>query len=135
YGDIDDIQLRAERVSYFGGLLRRTIREMRLHSIHDESMMLNSIYRRTDELTLRLERLVTQARLPIVQAKLNSGEPIEFTPGFHLSASGLHSEQDMLPWSAFGGHRVGGGQLHLLTEGDQVWRSLPLKHLHNAALL
>lgn len=135
YGDIDNIQLRAERVSYFGGLLRRTLREVRLHSIHDESMMLNSIYRRIDELMLRLERLVTQARLPIVQAKLNSGETIAFADGFHLSANGLHVEQDILPWTAFSGHRVGGGQLHLLTADETVWRSLPVKHLHNAMLM
>ena len=125
-GDIDRIEVRAERIAYFGGLLRRTLHEMKLHTIHDEDLTLNRIYRRTDELILRLERMVTQTRLPIVQSKLNSGEQIEFAPGFHLEAGGLHVEQDLLPWADFSGHRIGDGQLHLLTNGDSVWRSIPL---------
>lgn len=135
YGDIDRIEVRAERIAYFGGLLRRTLHEMKLHTIHDEDLTLNRIYRRTDELILRLERMVTQTRLPIVQSKLNSGEQIEFAPGFHLEAGGLNVEQDLLPWADFSGHRIGDGQLHLLTNGDSVWRSIPLKPLYNAALL
>lgn len=135
YGDVDDLTLRAERVGYFAGLVRRTIREMRLHTIHDETLLINSIYRKVDELTTRLERLITQARHPIVEAQLNEGKVVDFASGLALSQQGIHFNGEMLAWEAFGNYTFGGGQLHIVQRNGQPWQSIPLARLTNAALL
>ncbi len=135
YADVDQLTLRAERVKYFGGLVRRTIRELRLHTIHDETLMINSIYRRVDDLTTKLERLITQGRRPVVEAQLNEGKVIDFSSGLVLSETGLHVNGETLAWSDFGGYGLGGGQLHLLRGNQQQWKSVSLAPLSNAALL
>jgi hypothetical protein len=135
YGDVDQVMMRAERVSYFGGLARRTIREMRLHTIHDETLLINSLYRRIDELTTRLERLITQARYPVAEAQLSEGKALDFGAGLVLTHEGINLDGTTLIWPQFGDYSIGGGQLRLLQADGENWRHAPLATLVNAALL
>jgi hypothetical protein len=135
YVDVGQVRLRAERVTYFGGLVRRTIRELRLHTVHDETILLNSVYRRIDELTTRLERLITQARHPIVEAQLDEGKALDFAAGLALTQDGIQFNRETLAWEAFGNYSLGGGRLRLNRDDGQPWHSIPLAELVNAALL
>lgn len=135
YPEIASLRQRAERLSYFGGLVRREVYRFTLTTIRGERIVLGSRYRRVAELGVRLEERLNHSLLPILQERLARGERIPFSDTLRLSAGGLHDGERALSWDDFGGFRIAGGQLAALDRGGATWFSLPLPDVDNVALL
>jgi hypothetical protein len=135
--EIRAIRQRGERVSYFGGLLRRTRYQLTITTEYDEVITLTMLYRRLDELAQRLEAAMIRARRPEIERRLAEGERLTFADSLQLSAGGLHHNGRDLPWDDFGGYRVNNGQLILLARGggDTGWHSVALSEVDNLRLL
>jgi hypothetical protein len=134
YGEIRSFRLRAERLRYFGGLLRRTVYRYTLLTSKDERILLTGNYRRIAELGDRLEAQIVAAQRPIAAERLARGERLSFSDALTLSQAGLQAGGRELAWSAFSGWRVEKGTLALL-EGETEWLRLPLAEVDNLALL
>ncbi|HEX2618512.1 MAG TPA: DUF6585 family protein [Phototrophicaceae bacterium] len=133
YHEILSIRQRAERVSYFGGLIRRTIEQITLKTDQDETIVLDSLYRRIDELGIRLEQEISQALRPIVEAKLQAGAIVPFGEALALTEQGIRTGDQLTLWSAFQGFTIGGGKLTIYTANENT--AVPLASLENPALL
>ncbi len=138
------VHLRAERIRLFGAW-QRDVYEYLLTSDEDEQLKLNNIYKNISELGLRLERAITRARKPIVQAQMQRGEQAVFSADFILSAEGIRYEERFLPWAAFVDYTLEAGYIDVLTQSKDngpkdpderdVWAHVPLKTLDNEMLL
>lgn len=134
YAEIRSFRLRAERLRYFGGLLRRTIYRFTLLTVKDERIVLTGLYSRIGELGDKLEALIVAAQRPIATERLARNEHLTFSDTLTLSQQGLHEGGRTLAWSALGGWKVERGTLILL-EGQAEWFRLPLPQVDNLALL
>ncbi len=134
YAEIRSFRLRAERLRYFGGLLRRTIHRFTLLTVKDERIVLTGLYSRIAELGDKLEALIVAAQRPIATERLTRNERLNFSDTLTLSQQGLHEGGRELAWSALGGWKVERGSLILL-EGQTEWFRLPLPQVDNLALL
>jgi hypothetical protein len=135
YSEVVSIKQEAERVSYFGGLLRRTITRITIKTKEDETIVLDRIYRRIDELSVRLESLINRAKRPIVEAKLAQGSEVSFGDVLHLTPIGIKVEDRLLVWDDYVGYRIGEGKLHLDAKSTASWGSISLSALENSTLL
>jgi uncharacterized membrane protein YobD (UPF0266 family) len=134
YAEIRSFRLRAERLLYFGGLLRRTVHRFTLLTNKDETIVLTGLYRRIAELGDRLEAQVVAAQRTIAVERLERGERLPFSDTLMLSQAGLHESGRDLPWAALAGWKVERGALVLL-EGQSEWFRLRLPEVDNLALL
>ncbi len=136
YTEIRSIHQRAERLVY-GGILRRTVFRITLITERDETIVLDSVYRRVEDLGPRLEAQINQALTPQVGARIARGEQVAFGGGLLLSASGLHHNESgsTLAWEQFGGYGIEQRQLVLLASDGVVWQRVPLVVLVNVTLL
>jgi hypothetical protein len=135
YADVSSILQRGERRSYFGGLIRRNMLIFTMRTEREELIILNRLYRRLDELTLRLEKTIVEARLPIINQQLENGERIAFGDGLKLSAIGLHEGGRDLTWENFGGYRIQSGRINIYAQTGDVWYSAPLSDVDNIRML
>ncbi|NWF69529.1 MAG: hypothetical protein HXY40_10625 [Chloroflexi bacterium] len=135
YGEIKSVRQRAERLRYFGGLWRRDVYQISVRTMRDEVITLSSMYRRVDELGLRLEKQFNTVRRPVVEEMLKRGESVPFGAALALTANGLTFDQHRLAWAEFAGFRAQGGRLLLLQKPAQEWQSLPLDEIDNLLLL
>lgn len=139
YGDVRTIRQRAERVTYFGGLVRRRIREVILTTAADDTIVLNQIYKRLDELGIQLEKQVNAVLKPFTLAQLANHESVAFGKSLTLTANGLQLDAaHTLAWVDYAGYSVGNGKLTLQTRIDgqlTAWGSVAIATLENATLL
>ncbi|MDX1995130.1 MAG: DUF6585 family protein [bacterium] len=152
YADVVALRQKAERVSYFGGLVRRTIYRTTMKTVNDETIVLGSVYRRVDDLSLKLEQEVTRLLKPIIEVRLRKGEMVAFGERLTLNDSGISlptptdsqnpyaiptnsSPDKHLPWSEFAGCTVEGGRLVLASSSEPAWGVLPLEEIDNVRLL
>jgi hypothetical protein len=135
FHEVRSIHLRAERVSYFGGLAKRTVRRFTLVTVHDERVLLDSRYRRVDELLDRLDRAILPHLRANFETTLAAGGAADFGAGLGLSNDGLLLADRALSWADFGGYALGGGQLTLRGRSGEAWAALPLTGLVNLTLL
>jgi hypothetical protein len=134
YDEIQTIRQRGKRRSYFFGLLQREVYLMTMTTIRGETIALNDVYKRLDELTIRLEQAITRALQPIAERRLEAGEQIDFNPVLAMSKDGLRQEGRDLPWDDFAGFRLESGQLILMAEHDRNWHQIPLEDIDNLRL-
>jgi hypothetical protein len=135
YTEIKSIRQRAERLRYLGGLVRRTVYRTTVRTVRDEVITLNNIYRRMDDLSVRLETLYNAVRRPVVEHLLRQGESVPFGIHLSLSAKGIIAGERTLAWADFAGFRVQAGKLILLTAPESEWFSAPLGEIDNVMLL
>jgi len=135
YHELASIRQRAERLVYFGGLIRRTTYRYTLISIRGEKIVLTNLYKNVDHLMERLEQKLNALLEPQIIERLNSGEKVPFSDTLRLSKSGLHESGRDLHWSEFGGYKAGGGQLTLLARDGTAWLTLALPDIDNLAIL
>lgn len=135
YEDVRTIRQRMERVAYFGGIIRRTIYRCTIQTVQDEIITLTNVYRKMDDLSIRLEQRIQQAQFPLMVRRLEQGEHVPFTDALTVSSQGLHSEGRELSWADFGGHRIQNKQLLLLTQSGDTWLALSPNDVDNIALL
>lgn len=135
YHEVASIRQQAERLAYFGGLIRRTRYHYTLITIRGEKIVLTNLYRHVDRLMERLEAKVNALNEPQIIDRINAGEKIPFSDNLRISSTGLHEKGRDLAWSDFGGYKAANGQLALLQKDGTVWLSLPLPDVDNLALL
>lgn len=135
YHELASIRQRAERLVYFGGLIRRTTYRYTLISIRGEKIVLTNLYKNVDRLMERLEQKLNALLEPQIIERLNSGEKVPFSDTLRVSKSGLHEGGRDLHWSEFGGYKAGGGQLTLLSRDSTAWLTLALPDIDNLAIL
>ncbi|MFN8374454.1 MAG: DUF6585 family protein [Anaerolineae bacterium] len=134
YTEIKSIRQRAERLRYFGGLVRRAVYSTTVRTMRDEVITLTSIYRHIDQLGLRLETQFNSVRRPVVEHLLRQGETAVFGTALALSAQGIIAGERTLAWTEFSGFRAQGGMLTLMA-GEREWVSVPLNEIDNVLLL
>lgn len=134
YAEVQTLRLHAERLSYFGGLLRRTVHQYVVTTSSDEVIRLTNLYKRIDELGTRLEELARPFLRVRLEETLASGRGLAFSKTLEMDQAGLHEGGRDLPWADFGGYRIENGRL-LLLQGDEVWLSVPLGDVYNITLL
>lgn len=136
YLEIASIRQRAERLAYFGGLIRRTRRHYTLSTLKDEQITLNNLYKDVDQLMQRVEAKVTPLLEARISAQLAAGEQVAFSRTLRLSREGLHEGGRALPWADFAGYRASAGHLLLLSRPDEAeWFRIPLSEIDNLAVL
>jgi hypothetical protein len=135
YDDVASLRQRAERVSYFGGLVRRTIYRSILKTAQDETIILNNVYKRMDELGVRLEQQIYAVLRPVIVRALAKGESVPFADTLTLNAQGLHDSDRHLAWPDFGGYKIQSGRLLLFTQSGETWFSAPLAEVDNITVL
>lgn len=134
YHEIVRIQARTERIAY-ANLFTRDIYDYTLITDQDEHLRLNNVYKNIAELALRLERAITRARKPIVQARLQRGESLAFAHDLHLTRESVEYDGRKLNWDAFQGHQIEDGNLILVARDEPSWARIPLNTLDNQLLL
>ncbi len=134
YDDVTVIRQRAERRAYFGGLVHYTVYRITLHTNNDEIIFINNLYRRLDDLMVRLDHYITATMRPAALDRLQAGESLIFGEGLSLTQIGLHGDGRDLPWNAYGGYRVAAGHLALLTAENDVWYRARLDSYNNLSL-
>lgn len=136
YAEIACLRLQAERLRYFGGLLRRdAYRFTLLTEKGDRIVITDLLYRRAPELGTRLTEQVNAVLGPRLKARYNAGETIAFAPDLRISRAGFAQGERQLDWAGYGGYRLGGGKLHILAQGDVAWASFALREIDNVTLL
>jgi hypothetical protein len=135
YEEIRSIRQQGQQLAYFGGLLRRSTLRFTLTTVRDERIVLTSLYRRVEQLGARLEVKVNATLEPIIRSRLEQGDKVLFSDTLRLSRDGLHENGRNLPWPAFGGYKISGGHLRLLSQDGDEWLSLPLGEVDNITLL
>jgi len=135
YSEIRDFRQRAERVSYFGGAIKRTIYEINLTTAAGEQIKIGNFYKHVDEMGVQLESRITDAQLERAQAMLRNGELIPFTDHLSVSIDGIHADSLMLPWADAAPPQIKNRQVIISTRGGDDWCRAPLKDLPNARLL
>jgi hypothetical protein len=135
YSEIKSIRQLAQRLRYLGGLVRRTVYRTTVRTIRDEVITLTNIYRRMDELSVRLEVQFNTVRRPVVEHLLHQGEAVSFGAHLSLSGKGIVAGGNTLSWTDFAGLRPQAGKLILLTNADREWLSIPLEEIDNLLLL
>lgn len=135
FAEIARIYLRLERKAYFGGLLRRNIRQMTLQTAQGETLVLDTRYRRVEELIARLEREITVYQRRAAQIWLSEGGQVVFGGGLAVAREGLVVDGRALPWADFAGYTVGGGRLIMQNRAGEDWAAVSLDELFNLALL
>ena len=135
YDEVSSIRLRAERLAYFGGLIRRDLYRFTVTTREDEHFTITNVYKRADELGTRLTDRINQTLGPNIARKLASGEKIPFSDTLIVSKDGLFEDNRTLAWADYGGYRLGNHQLALLDKNSAVWLALPLPEIDNVTLL
>lgn len=135
YPEVRAIRQRAERVHYFGGLIKRTIHEITITTTSDETIILNTIYRRIGELGQRLEREIHVNLQPILLIRLREGQAIPFSTHFSIDQQGIRAADRQLAWRDYAGYQLAFGQLIIQAHNDPVWHRLPIRAIDNVTLL
>jgi hypothetical protein len=135
YDEIASIRLRAERLVYFGGLLRRDVYHFTVTTTEAERFAITNVYRRAAELGTRLTDAANRVLGPKVARKLAAGEKVGFGDSLWASRDGLYDGAAALAWADYGGYRIGGRRLTLLDASGAVWLALPLADVDNVTLL
>ena len=135
YNEIASIRLRAERLAYFGGLLKRSIYRFTVTTTEEERFTITNLYNRVDELGTKLTDQINRVLHPQIAQKIADGSAVAFGDTLTLKADGLHEAGRDLLWADYGGYQVGGHRLALLDKTGAVWYALPLPEVDNVTLL
>lgn len=135
YEDIISIRQKAEQLSYFGGIIRRTVYRVTIKSNQDEIIILNNLYRKMQDLSIRLEVAITHSLRPRIVAKLEKDEQVAFGNTLSMSAQGLHHAGQDLLWEAYQAYSVKGGMLQIMSQDNDSWFTTPLEEVDNLRLL
>ena len=136
FHDVIKIHQKAERLSYFGGLVRRTIYRMTITTDQEETITLhNNFYRKMSDLSLRMELGVTESLRPKAKQTLNDSKKVAFTDVLMVGNLGLHVDDQQLTWDAVKTIMVKGGHLRIISQDDELWYSAPIEAVANIRLL
>ena len=135
YHEVDSMLQQGEIISYFGGRIRRSTYKLTIIANEDEQIVLTRLYRRIDELGLRLENAVTRALRPGYEERLKKGETVRFGDHIAMTSAGLQQGTQQLDWADYQGYQVKNRQLQILSTGDMVWFAEDLGNIDHVRLL
>lgn len=134
YDEVAAVRLRAERLAYFGGLIRRPVYATTIITVRGETFTLDNVYRQA----ARFGALFIARAAPVIHTRLaetlSRGEGFSFG-GLTLTPEGIAIDDDLLPWGEAGMFQIGGGSLALPRADGTPWRSVPLKALDSLPIL
>lgn len=135
YEELRGVRLRAERLAYFGGLVRRPVYTTTITSLKDEILIVDGTYKRAAEFGAAF----WQAAEPYVRARAESaltrGEAIAFGPELAITPDGITTAGRVLAWADCRGYRAADRRLHVLGADGQPWDSVALNTIENLPLL
>jgi hypothetical protein len=138
YDDIRSVHLTAENIGYLGGLIRRRVRRFTVTTIHDETLVLTTVYRGIDALIDRLELLASVPLRERLNARLAAGEAVTFGAALSVTSGGVALEGRALAWGDYAGYAIGAGALTLRAQQSpegEAWGHVPLEGLENVRVL
>lgn len=135
YDEVKWVGLQAQRLAYFGGLLRRDVYRIELVTYAGDRVILTNLYRRIAELAARLNEQIEVRLRPEIDRRLAAGEQVAFGEALWLTSGELRVDDERLSWQDFGGYRVGGGRLIFLRQDGSVFQETPLPLLYNVTIL
>lgn len=135
FEEVASTRQTGERLSYFGGLVKRSTYRFTIITDAGEVIVLSTLYAHLDTLTHKLEAAITAALRPQVDARLSAGERVSFGESIALDSEGLHTGDYRLPWGAFGGINVADGMLHIQDTDGNTWHTVSLQAVDNVRLL
>lgn len=135
YSEVSGVRLRAERLAYFGGRIRRTLYRFTVTTTQEEKFVITDSYRRVAELGTKLTECLNRTLQPIITARLERGEAVSFSDTLTLSAAELRDGERSLSWTQYGGYRIGERRLALLDAAGTVWFSALLSDIDNITIL
>lgn len=134
YSDVYAVRQHGERLSYFGGLVRRSTLRFIVQTVEDEIISLTPLYIRIDDMTLKLEAAITEALEARVKEQIKNGERVPFGDSVSVSQDGLHAGGGNLTWADYGGYTVGQGRLTVAETGGASWHAFDLAAIDNLRL-
>lgn len=136
YEDITAIRLHAERLRYFGGLIRRNRYQYRVVVQNGDVININGgWYKRAGELGTKLLEQVNTLLIPRLQAAFDNGDTLSFGDLLTANRDGLSANNTDLEWTQFSGYSIGGGKLVIRDAQENVWFGQPLGEIDNITLL
>ncbi len=136
YEEIVAIRLNAERLRYFGGLIRRNRYHYRVVIQNGDVININGgWYRRAAELGTTLLERVNALLIPRLQTAFENGETLHFGGLLSLDREGLSTQDTVLDWAQCSGYAIGGGRLAIHDRQDAVWFSQRLGEIDNITFL
>lgn len=135
YAEVRGIRLRAERLAYFGGLLRRTVYSATLTTRTGETIRLTHDYRRIADLSARMADVVQKEAGAALSGRLERGETVPFGDQLAMTREGLIHGDQRLAWTAFGGNRIAERKLMIFNDQAKLWAAVPLTELENPQVL
>ena len=136
YHEVLSIRQQAQRLAYFGGLIRRSTYKFTLTTLRGEVMILDNVYVRIEELGAQVEKKVYAVLEPYLKEEMAKGEKIPFSNTLRLSTSGLEEKGRDLKWEAFDGYKITGGHLSIFAQPDtSTWLTIPLPDVDNLPIL
>ena len=135
YSDVRTIRQKAERLSYFGGRVHYTVYNVTLKTSLDELIVLDNIYRKMDDLSVRIETAVTIYLRPYVRSQIDEHGSMPFAQTLSVTNTGLQSEQRTLDWAQLDDYEIKNGALTIKTSTKEAWLSVPLDEVDNIRLL
>ena len=135
YDEVQSIHVKAERMTYFFGLVRRKVYRCTITTALDEALVLDNIYRRIDDLVLRLEREVNRVLRQKAETQLANGYEVPFGSAVTLASGGLTVNGNALPWARFAGYSISSGQLTFNASDQPAWAQIALDDIENVTLL
>ncbi len=136
YEEIVAIRLHAERLHYFGGLIRHNRYLYRVVVRNGDIMVINGgWYKRAGELGTKLSERVNALLVPRLQAAFEQGETLSFGDQLSANHEGLSIQNGTLIWGQFSGYTLSGGELAIRDQQGEIWFSQPLGEIDNITLL
>lgn len=135
YADVTSLRQNAERIAYFGGLVRRVTYRAIIKTTQDETIILNNVYNRVEELSIRMEQALTLTLKPGTEQALQAGQRVAFGDSLALSADGLHEGARTLPWTDLDSWAVRQGRLIFHSKSGGEWYTIPIGEVDNIRLL
>ncbi len=135
YDEVASIRLQAERLAYFGGLLRRDVYRFTVTTTEAERFVITNLYLHAAELGTRLAEQIDRTLGPKIARELADGGKVAFGDTLRVSRDGLYDGEAALPWPEYGGYRIGGSKLSLLDASGAIWLALPHSEVDNITLL
>jgi len=135
YEELRGVRLRAERLAYFGGLVRRPVYTTTIISLKDETLIVDGTYKRAAEFGGAFWQAASGYFRARTNAALTRGEAVAFGAGLAITRGGVRAADRVLAWADCRGYRAVDRQLHVLGADGEPWTAVPLRELENLPLL
>lgn len=134
YADIVKVRQNIETQSVLN-IFKRTVYDYELVTDVDEHIKIDNLYSNPEKLTRGLDALITRTRMPLVKEALALGSAVSFGEKLVLRAGGLRFEEREILWQALKTYRIQAGILHLESQDNPEWATLPVQEIDNPVLL